>query len=131
MNQDTGATTAPAVSFETCFGCGIHGQNVFHFHGDGTGARPMSRQPEVWSKEAALMQVTGLAVDRYIDAEQVRQLVQQILASELAPTEAEVDVWPWRALRERMAASRDFADFGGVMVMTIDIVSVGRPSSQG
>lgn len=82
------------VSFTVCKRCGLHGWitvqpregavcQVFLF--------PM--QPEVWSQEAAILQVMALVGNGHIDSEEAYELVRQILSTLLSPTEELVDYW--------------------------------------
>lgn len=134
--QSQASVTSSEVSFETCPGCGFHGRIIFH-HVNGTGVGPLRGQPEAQSQEAAIMQVIGLAVDHFIDFDGAHQLTQQILSSNLPPTQAVI--LPWTMEMRVIQIRREIDDrstplgksVGALTDFLTDLDSAKRRSSQG
>lgn len=125
MNQRTEEGRKPyAARFVVCPNCGLHGEIVI----DGVPESadypvPMPNQGEVRSQEKAIMQAAGLLTDGFIDVNGFRNLLQQILETELSPTERLVPEWVVRSLLLQVSE-----DFGPLMASLDGMSRTSRPA---
>lgn len=84
------------ASFEVCSNCGLDGWIVLVVNGGPVWL------PRAWSQERIAMQILTLLQRGNIIASQFCSLMQQLLPTELAPTEAMIDTWRLAAISARL-----------------------------